>query len=258
MNIDRWEEKIIAYVEGDLQGTEKESVETAIAEREDLQKLYDFYKSMGEDMACQAIHMPSQNNRSRFDAMIDQEEKKLNATTPIQKSGTFSWKVFSQIAAAIVLVLGAGLYMHTAQEKEDVHTHLAEVNAKMDKLMNERSPTERIRAITVTYTGDNQVVNTDMIRTLIHVMKNDESSHVRLTAVESIAQYIEQDDVRAALVRALGKEKDAAVQLAIIQAIAMKGDKKSKHILEDIIKNEGSEPHLIDEASMQLKHLINI
>ena len=118
--------------------------------------------------------------------------------------------------------------------------------------MQQLSSSERIKAIRVNYHSTVSDVIDAMIQVLINVLDEDESSNVRLAAVEALAKYIELDLVRAALIKRLSQEKDGGVKLSIITTLSQRQDQEVKSTLENIVNDDSQEKFVIDEAHMQL------
>lgn len=207
----------------------------------------DFLRHLEKELIEMPLEQPSSDAKARFMDFVAHEEQ----TTPETKVFKLKqWIPQISIAAMFLLVFGTILYTQSRQNNQ-LHDSLIAMNTKMEKLLQNESPTERIKAITVGYELGADV-NDQMIQTLVDVLHNDESSNVRQTAVETLGYYIDNEDVRSALIKALAKEKDTIVKLSIIQAITMKKDDTSKDLLEAIVKGENQDPFVINEANMQL------
>lgn len=211
----------------------------------------DFLNSLDGKLGSIPEELPSAQGKQRFLDFIENEEQKTQSEVHTPKVISLN-KWIPQIgAAAAVIAVLVMVFLSQNRRNHQLEDSLIAMNNKIEQLLQNDSPTERIKAITVGYELGG-TVNDKMLETLIDVLRNDESSNVRQTAVETLAFYINNEYVRGSLIQALQHEKDAGVKLSIIQAIGRKIDDKSKNVLKTIVENDKLEPFVIDEANMQL------
>ena len=181
---------------------------------------------------------------------MDGEAKVVNiAQTGVRKGPIVMWRRWAGVAAVLICVFG--FWNMYENNREAVNT-LADVSMQMETLMKQQSSTDRIKAIRVNYTPDANGVDDKMINVLINVLNKDESSNVRLAAVETLANYMNHSQVREALIKRLLEEKDGGVKLSIITSLGQQQDENLKSTLENIVNDDSQEKFVIDEAHMQL------
>lgn len=84
-------------------------------------------------------------------------------------------------------------------------------------LLQQESPSARLRGVTYSY----QIAepDTQVEQALLHVVNHDSNVNVRLSAVDALAKYGQEPDVRHALVDALAVQDSPLVQTALIDML---------------------------------------
>ncbi len=80
-----------------------------------------------------------------------------------------------------------------------------------------RSPATRINAVAKI----EQLKNTgsDVVNALVNTLNSDPNANVRLAALDGLARFYREDNVRKTLVRSLKKQKEPVVQIALIELL---------------------------------------
>ncbi|MEM9547730.1 MAG: HEAT repeat domain-containing protein [Bacteroidota bacterium] len=254
MNIDQFEDKMILALEGDLSDKEYEQLMQEIEADENLKKIWRGYRELYSDLNSIPQDKPSPKVKERFDVWLEDQipstAKVVDfAPKDVKKGPVILWRKWAGAAAVFIgLFAFWNLYEHNRQ----VEDTLADVSLQMEELMDQQSSTARIKAIRVNYNPNTTSVDDKMIQVLIDVLNQDQSSNVRLAAVETLALYIEQERVREALISRLAEERDGGVKLSIITSLGQRQDETFKSTLEKIVNDDSQEKFVIDEAHMQL------
>jgi len=93
---------------------------------------------------------------------------------------------------------------------------------------------------------------------LLKVLQVDQSSNVRLAAVETLSNYTDNENVRSGLISIITSETDAFVKIAILNALGRHNNEEVKRTLESITNDESQQKFIIDEAHLQLIKLDKI
>lgn len=248
---------IIRYFEGDLDHDEVESLFQMKDEDLVLGQMFAQYKKIYHDMDGIDITIDKPDSKSRFDDFIEQEISSSNAASEKGRVINIT-SVIRYAAAACVLGIVMMMGYHFHQKNKDIEASLKLVHQDMEQMLQDESPSARIKAITVNYMYNDNHVDDAMLEMLIDVLNYDPSSNVRLAAVETLAVYIDRPEVRSALIKALPTEEDAGVKIGIIQTIAVQKDDKAKDVLKSIVESDTHEHFIKDEANMQLSNLEKI
>ncbi len=255
MNTDQFENRMILAMEGELSESEYNLLLKEIEANEPLSSMWNDYLELYQGMESMPFEMPSDRVSERFHNWLEPQPsgmkaKIVNLTQKDLKNNLFVvWKKWVGVAAVLICVFG---FWQMYEYNQNVEHTLADVSHQMKTLMKQQSSTARIKAIRVNYAANSTSVNDKMIQVLIDVLNKDESSNVRLAAVETLANYMDQDKVREALIKRLAEEGDGGVKLSIITSLGQQQDENLKSTLKNIVNDDSQERFVIDEAHMQL------
>ncbi|MDF1698298.1 MAG: HEAT repeat domain-containing protein [Saprospiraceae bacterium] len=252
MNIEKIEDRMVLALEGALSNSEFETLMKVINENHEYTLIWKSYQEMYQDMEDVLPETPSSEVATKFHEWLDnyQEEKVINiAQKGVKKGPIMLWRKWAGVAAIFIGVLG---FWSMYQSNRQVEGTLADMSKQMERLMEQQSTSERIKAIRVNFNPEKGDLSNTMIDVLIQVLNTDQSSNVRLAAVETLAQFMDKEVVREALIKHLALEEDGGVKLTIITILGQQKNEKIKTTLENIVNDDSQEKFVIDEAHMQL------
>ncbi len=254
MNTDQLENRMILALEGELSDSEFDLLLDEVKANETLTEIWEEYKELYDGMESMPHDVPSDRVKERFHSWLESESDEGSRMVDIAQQGVrkgpiMMWRKWASVAAIFVVTFG---FWKMYEHNQNVEHTLADVSLQMKSLMEQQSSTARIKAIRVNYNPNHASVNDKMIQVLIDVLYNDRSSNVRLAAVETLANYMDQNIVREALIKRLADESDGGVKLSIITSLGQQQDENLKSTLENIVNDDSQEKFVIDEAHMQL------
>jgi negative regulator of sigma E activity len=262
------ENQISAYLDNELSEKERElfekEVENNISLREELTQMQLLRQKMTD------IPVPKfdeQKVKANFYALLEAELSVKTQTTeekgwlgnlfttplPVSSQAStwlnnllqlFTGKKSLQLAFASVLLLlgvGIGYFLLPSKNYDQQMTQLTnEVQAMKEMmtltLLEQQSPTERLKAVSMTSELDN--VNDKIIVALLQTLDNDENINVRLAAVEALYNFRNNPKAREGLVKSISKQDSPLVQVALVEVIIALQDKKNVPVLQELIKKE--------------------
>lgn len=249
MNTSQWEDKMITALDGDLGQPEKDQLMNQINNDEQLTELWENYQKLYSHIEMVPVDIPNLSVKHNFGKWLEDEAGSIeNQTKDAKVVKLLPWKRWASVAVICVCVLG---FWQVYNQDQQLGDSLANLESKMKV----QSPTERIKAIRVNYNQEQIDVDGQMIEVLINVLLTDESSNVRLAAVETLSNYMDNPIVRTALIKTIATEKDGGVKLAIIDSLGKKQSKEIISTLESIVNDDSQEKYVIDGAHMQLIRL---
>lgn len=250
MNI---EDKIWDYVEGTLDASERSLVEAAIAEDASLQKLHNEYQLILSDMQSQKTEQPSAALNNRFYKFLDEaaSEQHEQQAHPRKSASVLSIRSIMKYAAIGIVLFASVLVIRNqwSMRPEQSEMHFAQA-----------ADTDRIKAILVSDQKLSSAPSHDqkILTVLIDALRDDPSSHVRLASVETLSEYLDNDLVRSAMIRALGVEKDPQVQISIIIALSSSKDKDALEPLQELTEKENVFDFIKKEAHAGIMRINSI
>ncbi len=239
------DEELIELIEG---GANKE-LEQLLSKDSDLKNRFNELKEVVDAIeSSQSVDVPA-HIKMNFQETIMTEKSK--------SSGQFSWM---HIAAAVtILILGFGL----GRISDNSNTsELASLKSEIESLkevtltsaLQEYSASERIMAVNQIEASTREV-SPELISTLINTLNSDKSPNVRYAALQAVANYIDNEDVRAQLVKSLESQNDALIQISLITILVEAEERSAIAPLKDIIDNEEISPEVKQQAEIAIQVL---
>jgi anti-sigma factor RsiW len=250
METEKWESKIIDYIDGKGTAEERAQVEKELASNEAHYHLYEQLREVIQAMDKVESLNPSGKLKVEFETALRNE---INNQKKVTRTVFFSPMIY-KVAAVLVLVmmgLAVGYWINRNNERERELVELkkqVEDNRRMMLAMmgDQQSASQRMVGVSVAYeleTADDQIVNV-----LVKTMNEDTNTNVRLAALEALSKFSAEDNVRQALIKSLATQKDPMVQIALIQLLVkLKEDGVVKQ-LEKLTKDASTMKAVKDEA----------
>ncbi len=249
MNTEQWEDRIIGYFEKELSEAASTELILHIKTDKSVAKLFNEYEALYNSIAADNEISPPATLNENFSDWLANEVTKNTRTKIISIP---SWFKIVGVAASlfVAMFLWNNYIPSTLKDGSyvDATSNLSEIN-------QQESPTERIKMIRVGMHDKSCDVDNKVIEVLLDVLHNDQSSNVRLAAVETLRSYTHKAIVREALIKSLNIEKDGFVKLALLDVIAKENSTQVKEVLEEIANDDSQQKFIIDEAYMQLIRL---
>ncbi|HJS55567.1 MAG TPA: HEAT repeat domain-containing protein [Chitinophagaceae bacterium] len=259
---------LIDYVDGQLAPAIRSKVTEHLRSCPDCTQEMEQFKKLFDEMATIKLEQPSPALKENFNIML-QSELNIAATTEMLKKRKEAkvipvkpaW-VWMQIAASILLVLGALFVGMQLGGQRSAASEVAELKLEMQKmkeammlnLLREESASDRIQA--VSYAEELQKPNQKILQALIHTLNTDENLNVRLAAANSINKFISDPDVVESLISSLRTQKEPLVQIVLITILTDKKEKGAIKSIQEIISNKETLPPVKEVAEQGLKKII--
>jgi hypothetical protein len=253
MDKEKLESLIIDYIDNKLNSVDRRMIEQELVNNTDAFKLYEELKEVIQLMDRSARIEPSEKLKANFNAVLETEIAGQKKTKTI-----FFQPAFYRAAAAVaLLVIGGGIGFFLSKQND---VRLARIDSLMREqqqqmkitrdmiamMNNDQSASQRMQGIKVAYKmekADDEIVNA-----LVKAMNEDGSSNVRLAALEALSHFMQEPQVRKALVNSLAKQKDPIVQISLIQLLVKMKEKGVVNDLQKIVDDEQTIQAVKDEA----------
>ncbi|WP_420576578.1 HEAT repeat domain-containing protein [Ekhidna sp.] len=239
------DEQLIALLEGEQNGELKEKVEQDAELKKRFSELEEVYKAME---MTREVEVPAHIESKFREALINEKLRSSKPATP-----------WMQIAAAVaLLIIGFGIgKISTPGSTDELVALKDEVQSLREvtlrSTLQKHSASERIMA--VNQIEEEASVNTHLIATLITTLNSDESPNVRYAAMQALAKFIDNVDVRAELVKSLEAQSDPLIQITLITILVEAEERSAIAPLRDIIEKEDTSPEVKQQAEIALQVL---
>ena len=264
--MNKHEELIDKYNANTIEEKELIELERLIESGEvDLTLLNDITK-VQQLMPTMEHHEVSATTDENFYTMLASESAKVKQKEEIFSGVTSWWNRLWQsnyqwaytIVLLLVGVLGGYFWSTKSASSIEVQTLTAEVQEMKELMMltmiEKKSTTDRLKAVSLT--TDMVTVSEKVSSALLLVLKTDENTNVRLAAVESLAQFVNEPTVRQELVLAIKFQESPLVQLALAELMVSINEKTSIKEFEIIIENENTPKEVKQELQSAMQALV--
>lgn len=223
-------------------------------ELKELEQTWDLFEEIERPEASEAMD-------ARFEGMMDayaekQKEVRPNMLDWIVAQMTKSWQVG---LASLVMGLFIGWWMLPSQDqKQDIAQLSSEIQSMKEMMMltllEQPKAQERIRAVNLA--AELPKADTKVINALISTLNHDDNINVRLASLESLVRYVDEPDVRHALVDALKMQESPLVLVAIADVLVAIQEKSSVDAMEQLKENTEDEivKEKLNESIQTLKN----
>ena len=245
------EEKIIAYLLGELDPKDEIQFETSLQNDPELQLELDAYKNSLDALDKVGNELPSSHMASNFESFLSSEIEKSSTLKPkIIQLSAIKWM---GIAASILL---AGFFLNQFMNSDSTLNQVESINPEWMQTVSTGKTSERIQAINEVSQETNLDLN--VLEAIKDVVYNDQSSNVRLAAVESLGNYVHQSEVKELLIEALQNIETPIVKIEIINILTQNKDEKAKDTFEAMLTKTDLNDAVRNELHSNIRKLEQI
>ncbi|NNE25392.1 MAG: hypothetical protein HKN09_00990 [Saprospiraceae bacterium] len=245
------EEKIIAYLLNELNTEERADFESAMHADPELKQAFLSYQTSLSSLDKLAAETPSIELKRKFESFLKNEiakpqahQNNLRILSPLKWMG---------VAASILL---AGFFLNQFIQDAPTNSDFNTINPEWIQTVSTGKTSERIQAIhEITDKND---LDPTILKAIEEVMYNDQSSNVRLAAVESLGQYVHQSEVQLMLIEALQKIETPIIKIEIINTLTQNKDDKAKDTFEAMLAKNDLNDAVRNELHTNIRKLENI
>ena len=242
------QDKLIDFLDQSLPEQEMKEMQEYIDNNEDFAQEVEEMKKLFFDINEEDLEQPSAALRMNFEEMLE-EEKAKQETKVINLQERTSWKSYLRVAASIAIVISA-FVIGTQINRGGESTQTAQILAKIES----ESASTRIDAMNIAEEEVNKI-DTEILQAFIDRLLYDEKPSVRLTAVEALAKFSEEEMVKKALIKALETDKDPAIQIELIQVLVKIQEKRALSPMKKLLKNEDVPEYVKKEIQFNIPSL---
>lgn len=268
MNCERVREQIPEVLAGRLEGAARERLiehlDTCPACRGEVAELGVVWRGL-ESMAEPE---PSPAMKSRFlEALHAYEEgfqeaqRRLTYTTPKR---SWFWQPAWQVAFATVLLaagLAGGRYLMPHSPAPTGNPEIAQLRGQVESLrqmvalslLQEQSPSSRLRGVTYSYQMTQP--DRDVEQALLHAVSHDSNVNVRLSAVDALAKFAGDPEVRRALADSLAVQDSPLVQIALIDLLVQLNAREAAPVMLKLSQDKDANDAVRQRAVSALEKL---
>jgi hypothetical protein len=272
MICDRMREQIPECLAGRLDATQREklidhldSCSACRAEVAELGVVWRGFESMSEPEPSPAMRTRFLETLSAYQEGYHEAQRKQAYAIPQKSWWAMLWARpawQAAFSAALLLAGGmAGRYVAGGRAAAVGNPEIAQLKTQVENLsqlvtlslLQEQSPSARLRGVTYSY----QVTQPDpeVEQELLHTVNHDSNVNVRLSAVDAIAKFAKNPEVRRALVDSIPVQDSPLVQVALIDLLVQLNDKDAVPALRKLVQEKETDESVRQRADSALQKL---
>jgi hypothetical protein len=261
--------ELVEYIDNRLDEFTRDEIENHLRTCEKCRGDLKDFRAILKAAADALMAEPSKALKENFNNML-QSELNILATANIIKDSpakrghsnhlaSIIWKI---AACFIILVAGIGIGIKLKYGLQNSVTgQMAELKGEVKEmkevlmltLLNEESPSERIKAVNYT----EKMTNPDkyVINALINTLNHDKNVNVRLASLYSLARFSDNPIVIDSMVSSLSKQTEPIIQVLLINMLTERKDSRAIKPIQEIMSNQKTLQEVRDIARKGLKTL---
>lgn len=253
MKCNEIQENLSQYLDNDLSEVQNSEITNHLKNCDNCQKELDDMNSFLSILNIDKMEVPSNSLKKGFEEMLAQEiensKQKVVLLHPKQ-----DWKSYIKVAASIAIIISAFLF-GKYQTRISQLANISEENKKeVLNLLANNSASKRILAVSNAEEFTNK--DTKIIEAIINRLLFDKNTNVRLAAAETLTKFSSEEIVRQAFIKSLETEKNASVQIELIQILGRIQEKRALKPMEKILSNEETPEFIKQEIQISLPNLL--
>ena len=253
---------IIDYLYGKLSASDQEFVKRQIEKDERYRRLEQEYRLLLGTMDQKELALPSAQMKAGFEAMLLREEaSRSNSEAPSTKMIQVPLKTIYRVVAMLTLMVGSYWWGHYTTQ-QDYLPELADLEIQKQEwkamaalsLFESESASKRIQAVTLSMELDQP--DLEILEALIDEMLYDPLVNVRFASARALEQFSEQDRVKEAFIAALKTEKNAALQIELIEILSHLKERRAIPPMKALLEDEDTPGFIKEQVKTELEKLI--
>lgn len=258
---------MMEYLSDSLEEVERKKFEDFLDSnpmyREQFEKLNETWGQLDQ----MSVTEPTEEMDDRFFAMLHGEIEKTESTQPkswnwLASLAEILWK--PQVAYGILLLvmgLGFGYFFKAGTANTVVETQVVS-NPETENvreqlvltLLEQPSANKRLQGISEV--NKIQKVDDKVISALLQTLNNDTNVNVRLAAIESLTNYLENPTVREGLVQSIVKQDSPIVQVTLANLMVALQEKKSIEPFKTLMRSQELDTSVKQKLETSIKSII--
>ncbi|MBO0322946.1 HEAT repeat domain-containing protein [Muricauda sp. CAU 1633] len=246
MDQEKFEIRAMDFMSGTMSPVEAKDFEKFLAENPEYNEQYKDLLVTWEMMEnLDAPEISSQMDEAFFSMLSDEKERNKKKETKNPFWGGIFTVFRPQLAYGILLLaigLGMGYYLSSSQQPKPIETTVSnaeteEVRQKLVlTLLEQPSANQRLQGVSEA----NKFENADeiVIQALLQTLNNDSNVNVRLAAIESLTNYVDNPVVRQGLVQSIPNQESPILQITLANLMVALQEKASVEPFKQLLKEK--------------------
>ncbi len=266
MRCENIKKKFPDFLVGDLEQEEKDEIQHHLVEcvlcREELENLSAIWTKLG----VLPEEQPSSALREHFYRMLEEYKAGMRRGGRFRILrdiiGQFSERLWSkrpafQVAGSLILLftgLVIGYFIRFGHQNTELKREIQNMQQMLAvSLLEQRSPTERLRGINLSYSLEKP--STQTIEALLNTLSSDPNINVRLAAVDALYLFYSSPSVKEAVIRSLSTQTSPLVQVALVDLLVTMRERQALESFKKLVESNELDPGVKQILERGIKEL---
>jgi hypothetical protein len=254
------------YLVGDLDQSSTAHIKNHIADcpacRQELEDMSALWTKLG---VLPEEH-PTNGLRERFYTMLEEVKAEVDRERPLHHLKQFFNTLFYRFRSGrpayqfalgfvpLFIGLTLGYILFSGNRTTELRREVQEMRQMLAvSLLEQRSPTERLRGVNLSYGLENPDGRT--IEALLDTLNNDPSINVRLAAVDALYLFYDSPSVREGIIRSLTQQNSPFLQVALIDLLVSVRERQALESFKVLIDANQLDPKVRQKLEKGIKEL---
>ena len=230
-----------------------ESGKISLSDFSELEKLH-------SSLFSADLKEPSAAMNARFYTMLASHKTKVSWVSrfydlwyakPLVRWGYSFFLIVIGVVAGLLWMPGD----YNSSEMNQLSAEVKEMKEMMMlSLLEEESINDRLKAVSLSYELPD--ASEKITSALLKTLNNDENVNVRLGALEALAPYVDNAQVRMGLISSIAKQESPLVQMGLAEMMLALHEKRSVEALKGLLKKQHTPDEVKEKINETLKILI--
>lgn len=254
------------YLVGDLDQSSADDIQSHIADCSACRKELEDLSAIWTKLGVLPEEHPSNGLRDRFYGMLEEYKTEMNRERPLHHLKQFFASLFYrsrtgrpvyQLALGFIsLVIGLtlGYILFSGRQNTDLRREVQDMRQMLAvSLLDQRSPTERLRGVNLSYGLENPDSRT--IEALLDTLNNDSSINVRLAAVDALYLFYNSPKVREGIIQSLIQQDSPFLQVALVDLLVSVQERQALESFKKLVATNELDPKVRQKLEQGIKEL---
>jgi len=254
------------YLVGDLDRSAADAVRTHIADcaacRQELEDLSAVWTKLG----VLPEEQPSNGLRERFYRNLEEYKAEMDRERPLHYLKQFFSSLFYRFRSGrpafqwalafipLFIGLALGYILFSKGHNTDLRKEVQEMRQMLAvSLLDQRSPTERLRGVNLSYDLENPDSRT--IQALLDTLNNDPSVNVRLAAADALYLFYDSPQVREGIIQSLTRQDSPILQMALVDLLVSVQERQALESFKKLMAANRLDPKVKQKLEQGIKEL---
>jgi len=266
MRCEHIKEKFPDFLVGDLDQESMDEIQSHMAECSSCRMEMENLSALWTKLGVLPEERPSNGLRQRFYGMLEEYKEEMSRERPIHHLRKFFISLFDrswgrrpalQLAMSLIpLFIGLviGYLISTSNQNAELRQEIQGMQQMLAvSLLEQRSPTERLRGINLSYGVEKP--STQTIGALLNTLDSDPNINVRLAAVDALYLFYSFPSVKDGVIRSLSRQTSPLIQVALVDLLVTMRERQALESFKSLIQANELDPSVKQKLERGIREL---